>query len=166
MRGKGNLPRGKNAEKKGGFVPPRWLVTIVWLIGFFAVWEVIAFFVTDIGGDTMNRFPHLYKIVYWCFSTATVTTSTQSYTLCGDTVWGYLWDTFSVAVLGFMIGFALGVLFAFLMSLFLPVQKVGYPFLLVTQMIPMLGSLRFFFRYSPICSYRRCLWPRICLFFR
>lgn len=149
MRGKEKLPRGENVEKKRDFVPPRWLVTIVWLIGFFAVWELIAFLVTDIGGDTMNRFPHLYMIVYWCFSTATVTTSTQSYTLCGATVWGYLWDTFSIAVLGFLIGFVLGVLFAFLMSLFLPVQKVGYPFLLVTQMIPMLGLAPIFLSIFP-----------------
>ena len=122
-------------EKEHGlskeFIPPHWLVTLVWLVGFFAVWEAVAALVqaTD-GSDTV--FPHLHDMIYWCFSTDTVQTATQSYSLCGVNIWNYLWDTLSVAVLGFLIGFALGIVFALLMSLFLPVQKVGYPLLLVS----------------------------------
>lgn len=52
-------------------------------------------------------------------------------------------------MLGFIIGALLGVLFAFLMSLWTPVQKVGYPFLLVTQMIPMLGLAPIFLSVFP-----------------
>ena len=107
-------------------------------IGFFVVWEIVAAIVTSVtGSDTV--FPHLYNMVYWCFSSDVIQTSTQSYELCGSKVWSYLWDTLSVAVLGFVIGVVLGIVFAVLMNLWLPVQKVGYPFLLVTQMIPMLG---------------------------
>ena len=141
-------PRGKFFEKVAAFTPPKWLVTLVWLIGFFIVWEIVAAIVTSVSGsDTV--FPHLYNMIYWCFSSEVIKTPTQSYSLCGATVWGYLWDTLSVAVLGFVIGVALGVIFAFFMSLWVPVQKVGYPFLLVTQMIPMLGLAPIFLSVFP-----------------
>ena len=147
MRGS-HTAREKEHGPSKEFIPPHWLVTLVWLVGFFAVWEAVAALVqaTD-GSDTV--FPHLYDMIYWCFSTDTVQTATQSYSLCGVNIWNYLWDTLSVAVLGFLIGFALGIVFALLMSLFLPVQKEGYPLLLVSQMIPMLGLAPIFLSIFP-----------------
>ena len=147
MRGS-HTAQEKEQRASREFIPPRWLVTIVWLIGFFAVWEIIAAAVQASGGSN-TVFPHLYDMIYWCFSTDTVQTATQSYSLCGATIWSYLWDTLSVAILGFLIGFALGIVFALLMSLFLPVQKVGYPLLLVSQMIPMLGLAPIFLSIFP-----------------
>ena len=147
MRGS-HTAQEKEQKTSKEFIPPRWLVTIVWLIGFFAVWEIIAAAVQASGGSN-TVFPHLYDMIYWCFSTDIVQTATQSYSLCGATIWGYLWDTLSVAILGFLIGFALGIAFALLMSLFLPVQKVGYPLLLVSQMIPMLGLAPIFLSIFP-----------------
>lgn len=147
MRGK-KQPNGGMAERIKQFTPPKWLVTVVWLIGFFAVWEIVATIVTAVkGSDTI--FPHLYNMVYWCFSSATVRSATQSYSLCGAYIWGYFGDTISVAVIGFIAGVVLGVIFALLMSLWVPVQKVGYPFLLVTQMIPMLGLAPIFLAIFP-----------------
>lgn len=147
MRGT-KTPRGKFFDRLKTFTPPKWLVAAVWLVGFFIVWEIVACIV-EATGNANTVFPHIYNMVYWCFSSATVQTSTQSYKLCGSSVWQYLSDTLSVAVLGFAIGAVLGVIFALLMSLWVPVQKVGYPFLLVTQMIPMLGLAPIFLSVFP-----------------
>lgn len=90
MRGS-HTAREKEHKASKEFVPPRWLVTLVWLIGFFAVWEIIAVIVQASGGSN-TVFPHLYDMIYWCFSTQTVVTATQSYSLCGVYIWSYLRD--------------------------------------------------------------------------
>lgn len=52
---------------------------------------------------------------------------------------GDLWVTVSRAGIGFLLGVTLGFLFAVLISLSNLLEKVAYPYLLLSQMIPVLG---------------------------
>ena len=49
-------------EKEHGlskeFIPPHWLVTLVWLVGFFAVWEAVAALVQATGGCYATAIPN------------------------------------------------------------------------------------------------------------
>lgn len=108
--------------------PPAWLVTLIWVIGFFVVWDLIAL-IFGLTGQADTKFPYLHNILRWAFS--------PEYD--GSGIWRATGITLSVFVSGLAIGFAVGALFAIIMSACLPVEKVGYPLLLLSQMIPMLG---------------------------
>lgn len=108
--------------------PPAWLVNVVWLAGFFALWNLIAW-AFDLAGQSNTKFPYLQDILKWAFS--------PEYD--GGGIWRATGTTLSVFVSGLVIGFLIGAVFAILMSACLPIEKVGYPLLLFSQMIPMLG---------------------------
>ncbi|MCD7902534.1 MAG: ABC transporter permease subunit [Oscillospiraceae bacterium] len=108
--------------------PPAWLVTIVWLAGFFLLWNLIALLFRA-AGQTDTKFPFLHLILKWAFS--------PEYD--GSGIWRATAITLSVFAKGLAAGFFIGALFAVLMSACGPVEKVGYPLLLLSQMIPMLG---------------------------
>lgn len=108
--------------------PPSWLVNLVWIIAFFLVWNLIAL-LFQVTGQANTKFPFLHNILLWAFS--------PEYDGAG--IWLATGITLSVFAKGLLIGFIVGVLFAILMSACLPIEKVGYPLLLLSQMIPMLG---------------------------
>lgn len=108
--------------------PPVWLVNVVWLAGFFLVWDLIAL-LFRLAGQADTKFPCLRSILRWAFS--------PEYD--GSGIWRAAGTTLSVFACGLVIGFVVGILFAILMSACLPIEKVGYPLLLLSQMIPMLG---------------------------
>lgn len=120
--------KGKTRAPSPGARPPVWLVNAVWLAGFLAVWELISL-LFHLAGQADTKFPSLHLIVTWAFSPA----------YDGGGIWQAAWTTLSVFASGLVIGFVVGVLFAILMSACLPLEKVGYPLLLFSQMIPMLG---------------------------
>ncbi len=108
--------------------PPGWLVTVVWLIAFLLVWTLIAF-LFDLSGAANTKFPYLTDILKWTFS--------PEYD--GNTILTAVSVTLSTFIKGIIIGFIIGFLFAILMNACLPIEKVGYPIILLSQMIPMLG---------------------------
>lgn len=116
---------GRGAGRKD---PPAWLVTVVWLVGFFLVWDLIAL-VFQMTGQANTKFPFLHLIFKWAFS--------PEYD--GGGIWRATGITLSVFAKGLLIGFVIGMVFAVLMSACTPIEKVGYPLLLLSQMIPMLG---------------------------
>ena len=107
---------------------PHWLVTLVWLVGFLILWEVIAL-LFQLGGQAPTSFPFLGKILTWAFSPA----------YDGLGMGRAVGLTLSVFGKGFVAGTAIGFVFAVLMSVAGPIRRVGYPLLLLSQMIPMLG---------------------------
>lgn len=108
--------------------PPSWLVNLVWIAAFLVVWNLIAL-LFQVTGQANTKFPFLHNILRWAFS--------PEYDGAG--IWLAISITLSVFAKGLIIGFLIGVLFAILMSACLPIEKVGYPLLLLSQMIPMLG---------------------------
>lgn len=108
--------------------PPQWLVNGVWLLGLAAVWSLIAL-LFRLSGSNTTKFPYLHDIIRWAFSSRYV----------GAGMWDAIGVTMGIAAKGFVYGFLLGIVLAILMSLYLPVEKVSYPLLLLSQMIPILG---------------------------
>ena len=108
--------------------PPNWLVTVVWLIAFFLVWTLIAF-IFDMAGQSPTSFPYMHDILKWTFSPA----------YDGGTMLAAVTVTLSTFAKGIVAGFIIGFIFAILMSACIPIERVGYPLILLSQMIPMLG---------------------------
>lgn len=108
--------------------PPGWLVTLIWVLGFLVVWDVIAL-LFQLAGQVGTKFPYIHDLLKWAFSSA----------YDGNGIWRATGITLSVFATGLLIGFLVGAVFAIIMSACLPIEKVGYPLLLLSQMIPMLG---------------------------
>ncbi len=113
---------------RGSWSPPAWLVTLVWVLGFLAVWNLIAL-AFDLSGASNTKFPYIHTIARWAFS--------PEYD--GGGIWAATAITLKVFIKGLVAGTAIGAAFALLMSFCAPVERVGYPLLLLSQMIPMLG---------------------------
>lgn len=108
--------------------PPSWVINIIWIAGFLLLWTLIAF-AFSASGQADTKFPYIHKILLWAFS--------PEYD--GKGLWTAIMVTLSTFAKGLLTGFIVGFIFALLMDFIAPVEKVGYPLLLLSQMIPMLG---------------------------
>lgn len=103
-------------------------VWIVWIVGLILLWELAAFFLDVVLQDEMaaSKLPYFHDVVI----------SLGKYA-------GQLLEavgvTFSRALIGFIIGAAVGVILAVLMSLSWVIEDMAFPYLIVSQMIPVLG---------------------------
>ncbi|AEF86183.1 ABC transporter, permease protein [Treponema primitia ZAS-2] len=106
----------------------KFFVTLTWVILIFFVWEFAAFILDEILHDRMASriLPYPDKIVSQIFERSALLTQHASLTL-------------SRAFLGFIIGAAVGFCLALIMSLAGLVERMLFPYLLVSQMIPILG---------------------------
>lgn len=106
----------------------RFLVPAVWIIGVAAVWELVAFLLDTVLKDPQaeKKLPYLHSVII---------------------AFGQNWQTMlqaggvtlSRAILGFLLGIAIGFVLAVLMSLSQIIEKIAMPYLLIMQMIPILG---------------------------
>lgn len=103
-------------------------VAIVWTAGILVVWEVLAFALQNIFQleSAGTKLPYLHVVLI------TIVQNWQS--LLTD---GLI--TLSRAAAGFLIGSLVGIILALLMSLSKIVEKVAFPYLIISQMIPVLG---------------------------
>ncbi|MFT9077145.1 ABC transporter permease [Ethanoligenens sp.] len=106
----------------------RRVVAVVWLIGVILVWELAAFFLQHVVHDPMAA----KKLPY--FHTVVVVFIQNWQALAGDGA-----VTFSRAAIGFLLGAVIGFVLAILMSLSKIVEKIAFPYLIISQMIPVLG---------------------------
>lgn len=106
----------------------KYKVNLVWTIGIILVWELIAFFLDKVAKDPMaaSKLPYPHEVVI---------SITQNFT----ELVGAAGLTFSRAVMGFALGTAIGVVLAIIMSLSRVVEKISLPYLIVSQMVPVLG---------------------------
>jgi NitT/TauT family transport system permease protein len=106
----------------------KYKVNLVWTIGVFLVWELIAFFLDKVINDPMAdaKLPYPHNIIV---------SITQNFT---DLI-SAAGLTFSRAVLGFALGALIGFVLAIIMSLSKIAEKIALPYLIVSQMIPVLG---------------------------
>ncbi len=111
------------------------MVTLVWVIGLLIVWEIAATVIQQTKRTPENVLPHIYQIVDSVFSQKLVNGSQTA----SDIVLSNAAITLVRAGIGFIIGSAIGFVLALLMNMFLPVEKIAFPYLMIIQMIPILG---------------------------
>lgn len=111
------------------------MVTVVWVFGLIIVWEIGASVIAQTKRSPENVLPHLYQILESVFSTNKVN-STQT---ALQIVLSNAGITLFRAGIGFLIGTAIGFALALLMNMFLSVEKTVFPYLMIIQMIPILG---------------------------
>ena len=106
----------------------KYKVNLVWTIGIFVVWELIAFFLDRVAQDPMAeaKLPYPHSIIV---------TIAQNFT----ELLGAAGLTFSRAVIGLALGATIGFVLAIIMSLSKIAEKIALPYLIVSQMIPVLG---------------------------
>ncbi|TCK93225.1 NitT/TauT family transport system permease protein [Natranaerovirga hydrolytica] len=106
----------------------RRVVTLVWFIGVIVFLELLAFIMAYVVKDNMASakipFPHTILVV-WIQNWESLVEA------------GLL--TFSRAAMGFGIGASIGIVLAVIMSLSKTAEKIAFPYLIMSQMIPVLG---------------------------
>lgn len=104
------------------------LVAVVWIIGIIAVWELASFLLKYAVQDKMAA----AKLPYPHMIAGTLIQNWKVLLEAGAV-------TFSRAVIGFALGAAMGILLAVVMSLSKTMERVAFPYLIASQMIPVLG---------------------------
>jgi ABC-type nitrate/sulfonate/bicarbonate transport system permease component len=110
-------------------------VTLVWVIGLIILWEAGAAIVSFTKRTPENVLPHLYQILASVFSLKKVTPSQTAV----QVVIVNAGITLGRAAVGFIIGTAVGYMLALFMRRFAAVEKIVFPYLMLIQMIPILG---------------------------
>ena len=111
------------------------MVTLVWVIGLMILWEIVATVVAQTKRTPENILPHLYQIIASVFNPKLVNGRQTAFQL----VLSNAGITLLRAGIGFVIGAAIGFILALVMHLFRPAEKVVFPYLMIIQMIPILG---------------------------
>ena len=111
------------------------MVTVVWAIGFMVIWEIGATIIAQTKRSPENVLPHLYQIIQSIFSTELVSSSQTALQI----VLSNAGITLLRAGIGFVIGAIIGFILALLMNMFVAVEKTVFPYLMIIQMIPILG---------------------------
>ena len=111
------------------------LVTFVWVLGLVIVWELGAFVIAGTKRTPENVLPHLWQIVQSVFSSKKVTADQTSV----QVVLVNAGITLGRAVIGFVIGAMTGYVLALLMRRFSVIEKIAFPYLMLIQLIPILG---------------------------
>lgn len=111
------------------------MVTVVWVLGFLLLWEIGATIVGATKRTPEDTLPHLYQIFQSIFDTELIDGNQTA----AQIVFVNAGITLERAGLGFLIGAAIGYLFSLLMSLSKSVEKTAMPYLMIVQMIPILG---------------------------
>jgi NitT/TauT family transport system permease protein len=111
------------------------MVTIVWVIGIIIIWEICATIVAETKRTPINVLPHLWQIVSSFFSDNKV----SGQLTMSELIFGSCKETLLRAGLGFIIGTILGYALALLMNMSKTIEKITFPYLMIIQMIPILG---------------------------
>lgn len=107
----------------------------LWAGIVIGIWEIFAFIVQFTKRTPVNVLPHLSGILESIVSTKTINGSQTALQM----VLVNAGATLSRAGIGFLVGTAIGFLLALLMNLSEVVEKIAFPYLMIIQMIPVLG---------------------------
>lgn len=113
----------------------KWVINAFWLVLLVIVWEIGAVAVEATKRIPENIMPHLYQIVEAIFSTKKVANGMTAVMVVLTSARA----TLLRAMGGFLLGTALGFLFALFMKLSGIVEKLLFPYLMLIQLIPVLG---------------------------
>lgn len=111
------------------------LVTLVWVLGLLVIWEIFAFIIQATKRTPENIIPHVWQIFYSLIDPKPVSNGMS----CLQVVLFNAGQTLSRAGQGFMIGTLIGFALAVLMKLSHIVEKIAAPYLMLIQLIPILG---------------------------
>ena len=111
------------------------MVTFAWILGLMIIWEIGAFVVEGNKRTPENVLPHIYQILQSIFSTKPVRNNQTAVQI----VLSNAGATLQRAGTGFLIGAASGFILALLMNLSGAIEKIAFPYLMLIQMIPILG---------------------------
>lgn len=114
---------------------PKWVVTLVWVLGLVVLWEIGATVVAATKRTPENILPHLYQIILAAFDSKKVSNNMTAMQI----VLSSAKLTLLRAVYGFILGTIAGFLLALLMKLSNLVEKTLFPYLMLIQMVPILG---------------------------
>lgn len=123
------MRRIKNITSSG------WFMTIIWVAIIAVIWEIFAFVVAATKRTPENILPHIGGIIDSIFSRRVIN---GDKTAVGMVIMN-AGATLSRAGIGFVIGIISGFFLALLMSIWKPVEKIAFPYLMLIQMIPILG---------------------------
>ena len=111
------------------------LVTLVWVLGLLVIWEIFAFIIQATKRTPENIMPHVWQIFYSLIDPKPVSNGMSGL----QVVLFNAGQTLSRAGQGFMIGTLIGFALAILMKLSHIVEKIAAPYLMLIQLIPILG---------------------------
>lgn len=111
------------------------LVTLVWVLGLLVIWEIFAFIIQATKRTPENIMPHVWQIFYSLIDPKPVSNGMS----CLQVVLFNAGQTLSRAGQGFMIGTLIGFALAILMKLSHIVEKIAALYLMLIQLIPILG---------------------------
>lgn len=111
------------------------LVTLVWVLGLLVIWEIFAFIIQATKRTPENIMPNVWQIFYSLIDPKPVSNGMS----CLQVVLFNAGQTLSRAGQGFMIGTLIGFALAILMKLSHIVEKIAAPYLMLIQLIPILG---------------------------
>lgn len=111
------------------------LVTLVWVLGLLVIWEIFAFIIQATKRTPENIMPHVWQVFYSLIDPKPVSNGMS----CLQVVLFNAGQTLSRAGQGFMIGTLIGFALAILMKLSHIAEKIAAPYLMLIQLIPILG---------------------------
>lgn len=120
---------------KGKITEKKYFMTVVWIALIIGLWELFAFIVGATKRTPENILPHLTGIIGSVISNRTINGGQTAIQM----VMTNAAATLSRAGIGYLIGIAGGFTLALLMSLWKPIEKIAFPYLMLIQMIPILG---------------------------
>ena len=106
----------------------KYMINTVWAVGIFVLWELIAFLLDGVLQDPMAeaKLPYPHMVIISLMQNFSDLMSAAGLTL-------------SRAFMGFALGALVGFVLAIIMSLSKIAEKIALPYLVVSQMIPVLG---------------------------
>jgi len=113
----------------------KWLPMLIWVLVIAVIWEIGASVVDVTKRTPENVLPHLYQIVQAAFSSKPVGSGMTASQL----VLSSAGKTLGRAAIGFLIGTVSGFIMALIMKLSKIAEKIIFPYLMIIQMIPILG---------------------------
>lgn len=121
--------------KKKKITDQSWFSLACWILFLIIAWEIGAFIVCATKHTPENILPHLYQIIGAAFSSKKVSG--------GMTATGVVLSSAGATLLRALAGFALGTILGFLMALLMKIsgliEKLAFPYLMLIQLIPVLG---------------------------
>ena len=113
----------------------KWFSSVLWILLLVVAWEVGAYVVAGTKRTPENILPHLHQIIEAAFSGKKVAGGMTALQAVLDSAEA----TLLRALLGFFFGTVIGFVFALLMKMSRVVEKLLFPYLMLIQLIPVLG---------------------------
>ncbi len=113
----------------------KYFMTVLWIVIIIALWEIFAFIVAATKRTPENILPHLTGIMESVMSDRTINGGQTAIQMVMENAAA----TLSRAGIGYVVGIVCGFVLALLMSLWKPIEKIAFPYLMLIQMIPILG---------------------------